>query len=415
MAVAAGIETQNNLNFGFDIPSLEINQDYRQSFDREYRVREDFVTWAAEALDGQMRTPTSYRYDVSSNELHAEDGSALGAIFDDALVHADELIKSQPQLAFEKRRRAHELDEYHEMLELMQGDGPNTMIVVSDFPHELMHYPVDVGGYNVRRRQTFLRVIRRDGDTLEMYSQTLDGSNRAALEALYDHFGEDAKPGELLGQRMHMQSDKTADKLTEELVGVYDRTLHKNDGGIYFAGREVVENKQNTYEFVLQQTDIVKHAVQEVLRGTINDQSMYNFAALLSQRYNNQQFSVPTAEMIHSSDTYSGRDNMLTGPLVVQHTLLSEALTSAGHAAAAAGQTFSGCGSSFGAGVDSGEKSILEALGFGSKSSSEESYSFNAYRFCVSCQAPPKEKEKKKMCGPCGLCRGCDKKAGGKG
>ena len=35
-----------------------------------------------------------------------------------------------------------------------------------------------------------------------MYSQSLDGSDRRALEALYAYLGREVQPGELLGQRI---------------------------------------------------------------------------------------------------------------------------------------------------------------------------------------------------------------------
>jgi hypothetical protein len=75
-----------------------------------------------------------------------------------------------------------------------------------------------------------------------------------------------------------------------------------------------------------------------------------------------------------------------------------------------------GCGGSIG--MKSFEEMTLEeaySAIFGASSSSTEKYSFNKKMYCVVCQAPPKEKASKKDCGPCGLCRTCDKKAGGKG
>jgi hypothetical protein len=45
----------------------------------------------------------------------------------------------------------------------------------------------------------------------------------------------------------------------------------------------------------------------------------------------------------------------------------------------------------------------------------EKKYKFDKKMFCVVCQEPPKKGEEMKECGPCGLCRTCDKKAGGQG
>ena len=60
-------------------------------------------------------------------------------------------------------------------------------------------------------------------------------------------------------------------------------------------------------------------------------------------------------------------------------------------------------------------ESVLSENGYGNKTDEKESYGFDSFQYCVVCQAPPDKNEKKKMCGPCGLCRTCDKNAGGKG
>ena len=82
---------------------------------------------------------------------------------------------------------------------------PNTIMVVSDFPPELCDYPQDVGGYNVSRQQTYLRIYgRQTNGRMVMFSQSLDLSNRQALEQIYDFFGVQPQPGELLSQRLHI-------------------------------------------------------------------------------------------------------------------------------------------------------------------------------------------------------------------
>ena len=54
------------------------------------------------------------------------------------------------------------------------------------------------------------------------------------------------------------------------------------------------------------------------------------------------------------------------------------------------------------------EKDAKDA--FGPADDEEEPYGFDEKMYCVVCQAPPKADEAKKMCGPCGICEGCDKK-----
>src|SRR5690606_6891343 len=115
-----------------------------------------------------------------------------------------------------------------------------------------------VGGYNVDRKQAMLRVLTRSSDnSLKMVSQSLDGSNRQALESLYRHFGYEAAPGELLGQRMNLDLDEfNQEYVVDELVGVYDRNLQSQFGGEWFAGRQDAR-RRNTYDFACQQQDLV--------------------------------------------------------------------------------------------------------------------------------------------------------------
>src|SRR5690606_20043780 len=116
-----------------------------------------------------------------------------------------------------------EYEEYQDMLAMARGDLPNTMVVVSDFAPERMNATRDVGGYNVTRKQTMLRVITRSADgKLKMYSQSLDGSNRKALESMYAFLGFDVRHGELLSQRIHTDIDKHEQELlVDQLMGVY--------------------------------------------------------------------------------------------------------------------------------------------------------------------------------------------------
>src|SRR6185312_9732947 len=120
----------------------------------ESRIRTDTATWLAEALNGNMRT--SFEYSTDGLELYGEDGGAVGEIFDGAVTAAQEIVKRNPGLLFELRRRIIERGEYDDMLAMARGEF-NTMVVVSDFPPELMGAQEDVGGYNASRKQTMLR------------------------------------------------------------------------------------------------------------------------------------------------------------------------------------------------------------------------------------------------------------------
>jgi hypothetical protein len=275
-----------------------------------------------------------------------------------------------------------------------------------------MTYPKDVGGYNVNRRQTFLRVIHRNNNgTMQMYSQSLDGSNRQALEAIYRSKGFIAEKGELLGQRMHFDiegTDEPAD-LVDSLMGSYDLSLKAQSGLDHRAGIIVGNSRiDNTLDFVKDQTDIVSHAVNQMKNGSF-EQNRYDTIALLQKRLD----SIGRNEKMELFPEYSG-----TVPgFVVHQAQLQYDLKLAGEEARIAGKRFSGCGITSESNPDPNAIGDLKEAGYGNQTeSSSESYSFDSYQYCVSCQAPPSSKdEKKKWCGPCGLCRTCDKKEGGSG
>ncbi len=374
-----------------------------EQFDRYLRVYNDTTTWLAETLDGSMRTPFEYQYD--GHDLVAEDGSRLRPIFEDALVDGRRLVQRHPNLAFEIRRRQHELDEYADMMAMVKHALPNTMVVVSDFPPELMDASSDVGGYNVSRKQTMLRVITYQNGSIKMFSQSLDGSDRQALQAMYASVDAPAEAGELLGQRRHLQLEpEQQELLLDKLVGVYDRTMQAQYGGSWYAGRP--EATHDTYDFVRQQSQLVDYLVETELAGVASDVERYNVAALMYENYERRKRLSPTERRATTS--------LDLGSYV---TTLEVELLNAGRRAVQQGRQFSGCGSSLagGNGELGGAANELDQAGYGGSSDEETAYKFDKKMYCVDCQAPPEKEEKPKWCGPCGLCRSCDKKHGGKG
>lgn len=360
--------------------------------------QEDTATWLAEVLDGQMRTEVSFLFD--GEELYSQDGRPIHNIFADSIEAAEELAQAQPNLAFEHRRRMVEMEEYAQMVEIAKGSRGNTMVVVSDFPEELEDSPEDVGGYNVSRKQTMLRVISRKQDgTISVVTQSLDGSDREGLEAIYHHFGLQPEPGELLGQRITWdnlgpwEQETLADTLREK----YDQKLSENYGGAWFAGRSLSHDFSvlNTYEFVREQTDLMGWIGAHVQGGKEDlDKFLYSVAATMKARYEDMLAGKPERIPVFSGNVY---------PIN-----LEAEIRLAMREAASNGQAFSGCGMTVGSEL-SGEEDMA-GLGYGNKTNKETKYEFNKHMHCVVCQAPPKEDESKKMCGPCGICRDCDKK-----
>lgn len=327
--------------------TMERGQVGAEHFDYEKRRYYDTVTWLAEVLPGQMRTPFEYTFD--GHELYANDGSPLGEIFDDAIEKA----KNLP--GYEQRRRGIEKEEYQEMIDMMRGDRLNTMVVVSDFPPELMSATRDEGGYNVTRRPTMLRVLTKNPHgTLSMYSQSLDGSNRQALENIYLELGYMPADGELLGQRMHLRLSSAEQKtLVDRLTGIYDRSMSAQFGGQWYAGIRG-NQRLNTYDFVCQQQDLIKAYLATTKRFTGGDAD-YNLAAAMLLRFEKGTSFVATSEYEYFP--------------VAMHAMALAEMNGAGNIARANGITVSGCGASIGPEKDglSAEDQLAEA-GYGDQS-----------------------------------------------
>ncbi len=328
-------------------------------FDYETRRYYDTVTWLAETLPGSMRSPTEYNFD--GWELYGQDGSALGDIFQDS-VEAATLLPP-----YEQRRRRIEMNEYKDMVSMMKGDRPNTMVVISDFPPELLDASEDVGGYNVSRKQTMLRIIyRTNGRTLKMFSQSLDGSDRQALEKLYETLNHQANPGELLSQRMFLDTGEADQEfLVDQLTGVYDRSLRSQYGGNWYAGRRS-GRIQNTYEFAREQTDLLDayFATTHSFTGGLHE---YNLAAAIKERYLSRENEV---RFIPSSAS------------VVAHLLALEEMDRAGSQAKARGETVSGCGATINGDSNIiGTQNQLNEAGYGNKSNGVGEDKFGSLKF----------------------------------
>lgn len=341
-----------------------------EQLDLQERRRLDTITWLAETLPGSMRTPFEYRFD--GRELYASDGGALEPVFDDAI----EAARMLP--AYEYRRRLIEKQEYRGMLAMMRGELPNTMIVVSDFPPELMHVRKDVGGYNAARKQTMLRVLTKTPEgTLKMYSQSLDHSNRRALESIYEYFGQQAEPGELLDQRIHAQiGPKEQEFLIGWLTNVYDRSMQAQYGGDWYAG-QFNGRRTNTYDFVCQQQDLIKTylATTTKFTGGIAD---YNLAAAIEARFLNNSL-VKTPQFV----AYG----------IAAHALAVAEMKSAGDDARLAGKSYSGCGMTTGGQSSLSATEQLTENGYGNNANKSKDNKLPSMIRCINCREKVPKKD----------------------
>lgn len=333
----------------------------RENFSDETRHRNDTITWLAETLHGSMRTSFDYHFD--GQELYAEDGGAMGEVFDSSISTARLIAEYNPNLLFELRRRIIEKGEYEDMLKMAKGELPNTMVVLSDFPEELMHGSENVGGYNSSRKQTMLRVISRqsNGD-IRMVTQSLDGSNRRALESIYNKLIVEAKPGELLEQRINLEfPEQWQGELINNLQNTYDQSLTDQIGGNWHSG--IRQNSKveviNTAEFVSRQTDLIEWFVRAKLQNPKSAEKLrYGLAATVKQRFD-QSFIASHIAMSNSNVFLPEIENRLSAEISI-----------AIQKAVSRGDSYSGCGLKVG--VEGDINSQLEESGFGNKADEDQ-------------------------------------------
>ncbi len=383
-------------------PKPEQEPSFKQNWD-------DTTTWLAETLNGSMYTSFNLKFD--GQEIHAEDGRSMGKILHDSVEYAELMVQQMPNLLFEYRRRLIELEEYDLMLRMAKGELGNTMIVVSDYPEEIINQAEDIGGYNSLRQQTMLRVITADIDTgiVRIETQSLDRSNRQALEAIYNHMGYVAKPGELLGQRMNLDLNSVWQKqLRTNLCNIYDSSLKDQFGGDWHAG--IVTNPEeiqiDTYEFVNQQQDLIEWFVQKQINGKATSLDHTGLAETIRKRYE--------LEIQKSKPVFVPRSILATESYDLFNPNVGILIAEQARVAINEKRVYSGCGLTINAGEISPESEFAQA-GYGNKTNKSSEYKFDKKMYCVVCQAPPKKEESKKKCGPCGICKTCDKKLGGKG
>lgn len=321
------------------------------------KAQDDIVTQFSELVDGSMRTDFELSY--AGGELYGRDGRAMGLVIEKALESAEELARKNPQLDFEVRRRTLESEEYNIMLAMARGEAPNTMIILSDFPEELVDSQVDLGGYNVTRKQTMKRLLLRlPNGNIKMFSQSLDGSDRQALESIYEAFDQEVEPGELLGQRIQVDLPaEEQDYLADRLTGIYDRSLSKQYGGEWYAGRRPVDYR-NTFDFVRKQSDIIDACVQLQLENKLDSSLLYDMAATMQSRFTNEKFGVAS---------------LMQRMVSVSPEMLYHEVQLAGNHARESGMTFSSCGSTLRPeGAEMGTDNDLEQAGYGNKSDSDD-------------------------------------------
>ena len=226
---------------------------------------------------------------------------------------------------------------------------------------------------------------QEDGSVV-LESQTVDRSDEEAFEYVM--------------KTVEYDPEISLDAMTAN----FDFALMNKHGGYFFAGRRDSEQAENAWLTIQTHRDLIEHHLSELERIAsldipedeleyITKQHTYRVWATFKKRIDGQSnFAI--------SDSSIAND-----PGSSKETLYQE-MQQAYDEFALKGEAMIGCGGAIEASKTA--KDMFDSI-FGNKLPNK--YDFNRKMFCNVCQAPPDKGELKKECGPCGLCRDCDKKA----
>jgi len=360
----------------------------------------DATTQLAEMVDGSMRTTFELEFN-GKDDLIGPDGRGLNEVSLKAVEDAEAKARKNPNLAFEVPRRRLEREEILLAIEMAKGNGPNTMLIESDYPFALEGATEDIGGYNSRRRQAMFRgLMRRPNGNLRLASQTLDGSNRRGLNAIQQKFGQELGPGEALGQRIHVDlTPEEQDAVMDEATNTYDDEVSAQYGGEWHAGRRPADYR-NTYDFVCQQRDLIDVWLDAWREGALTEDLKYKVAATMQARFEKNQrehgMSAPAVYKSSANVVDFSHAHRASKPDSLWQELENE-----GRRARAGGKSFSGCGDTLSAKTST--EDTMKAAGYGETADSKSWHGGKKYKNakCVSC------KEVKSEVGACHICKDC--------
>lgn len=312
-----------------------------RSFEKSQQLHEDVDTWLAEVLDGEMHS--SFDFVPDGDDLTAEDGRHMLPVLDAALQHTIREARINPLIAPEVDRSHAEREEFLDIIDMAQGNGPNTLVSIWEIPDYVLQHGADIGGYRYNLRRAMLRIAHRLPDgRIRIESQSLDSGFRPGFEALYDHLGQPEPRADVLYRqpiRCEIDEDQAA-ALREELRDRYDSALYLKTGLKHTAGR-TEEPVVDTYNFVRDQHDLVDtfvatHAHKHM--DEIDEDEYVNLAAAMKRRMEGRKVAAPD---------------------------VASEMNGAGNSARENGETFSGCGMTVLSRANNTAEAQLAMLGFG--------------------------------------------------
>lgn len=365
------------------------------------RVIDEELTYIAEGIDRPLKTSfTLKEVDGQLSYFDAGDWRPYTGMLITGLEVAEQEALQDPRKSFLVHRAAEDLVLGYRMQNLKPGERLSWH---SPFPEaELQQYGAEFlrhMGFQPQRKMGFLYQATKQADgSVRLDSQSVDANNAQGYKAAL-----------LLAERNPLAS-------IDDMRDAYDKVLQLQSGERHYAGKKVnAEQCDDAWELLHQHQDLLDYlldgivAIAENTDLTRREQELakkeltYGVWAAVRSRIDvatiTTHAAAPAAGYRHAA--------MIHNEVQVAFARLQ-----------ARGEVLIGCGGAIGSKteslLDKDPNDVLDDI-FGKTEEPETSYDFDKEMYCVVCQAPPKRKDEgKKMCGPCGICKGCDSKLSGK-
>lgn len=357
------------------------------------RVYDEELTFIAEGINRPLYTAFEIKsVDGQLAYFHEGKWKPYISTLIKGVETAQKEAKQDPRKAFLEQRAADDLQKGYEFESMKPGE---TLVWHSPFPKEQQELYgnkfLKEAGFQPDREMGFIyRAYKNDDGSLILESQSVDSSDDEAFSRVYEA----------------VRNDPQADM--ETLLRSYDGALRVKHGREYRAGRLITDNNEEeawTFLGNEAQKDLLEHYFAEIesmakssadLADLERRKSMLTYGtwAALKIRLDKKNASFAQTAATFTSPPMDSAEEVRQGYLW----------------AAGRKEVMPGCGGSIGPEDDlnSMNPNDVRDLIFGKEK--KETYSFDKEMYCVVCQAPPAEEESKKMCGPCGICRDCDRK-----
>ncbi len=365
------------------------------------RVIDEELTYIAEGIDRPLKTSFTLK-EVNGQLSYFDSGDwrpYTGMLMTGLAVAEQEALQDS-RTSFLAERAAEDLAVGYRMQSLQPGERLSWH---SPFPEaELQQYGADFLrhlGFQPQRKMGFLYQATKLADgSVRLDSQSVDANNPQGYRAAL-----------LLAERNPLAT-------IDDMRQAYDKVMQLQSGERHYAGKQVgTERCDDAWQLLRQQQDLVDYLLDGIVAIAENTE-LTRYEQELAKKELTYGVWAAVKSRIDAS-TSAGRvatdvDGYYNEAMIHNEVQVAFARLQA------RGEVLVGCGGAIGSKAESlltkDPSAVFDDI-FGESEQSEEKYDFDKEMYCVVCQAPPKHKdEDKKMCGPCGICKGCDSKLSGK-